>query len=136
MGGRSSRRKGKGGELEVAAIFQAHGFDARRTPNSGGLAWRGDVQGIPGYVVEVKRCETLAIPAWLRQAYAAAGGGDVPLVAFRRSGIGGTGAASPLSRWHALIPLEELARLIAGDQAGQGLDGAEKGREEFGGLAA
>jgi len=105
------RRKGAAGELEVAKILQAHGFDARRTPNSGGLAWRGDIAGVPGYCIEVKRQETLRVPEWLRQAYAAAGSGEVPVVVFRRS-WSGTGADGLLHRWHAIIPLDELARLL------------------------
>ena len=106
MSGWSSRDKGSRGELEVAAIFKAAGFDARRTPNSGGLSWRGDIVGVPGYVLEVKRQETLALPAWLRQAAAdAAVCGCVPVVAFRRS----------QEPWFAVLPLEELARLIALD---------------------
>jgi len=106
VSGRRSRDKGSRGELEVAAIFKAAGFDARRTPNSGGLSWRGDVVGVPGYVLEVKRQETLALPAWLRQAAADAAVCDsVPVVAFRRSQEG----------WYAALPLEELARLVALD---------------------
>ena len=112
MSGRASRNKGSRGELEVAAVFQAVGFDARRTPNSGGLSWRGDVQGVPGYVLEVKRQERLAVQDWLRQAHAAASAGDVPLLAFRTND---RGAGDPLSRWHGVVPLEELARLISND---------------------
>lgn len=124
VSGRSSRRKGKSGELEVAAILQAAGLEhVRRTPNSGGLAWRGDLQGVQGYVIEVKRCETLAIPAWLRQAYAAATAGEVPVVVFRRSAPGNGRERPPDTRWHAVIPLEELARLVA-------LDVTQQGREE------
>jgi len=43
--GRSERNKGKGGELEVARIFKADGFDCDRTPNSGGLRIAGDLHG-------------------------------------------------------------------------------------------
>lgn len=107
MTGRASRRKGANGEREVARIFAEHGFDARRTPNSGGLAWRGDLAGVPGYVIEVKRCERFDVPRWLEQAHAAARGGEVPILAFRRSMGGGVAG-----RWHAALPLEDLARLI------------------------
>jgi hypothetical protein len=112
VSGRSSRRKGKAGELEVVQVFRRAGLDVKRTPNSGGLSWPGDIIGLEGYVVEVKRCETLSVPAWLRQAYASAVGGEVPVVAFRRDGRG-TGADG---HWHAILPLDELARLIAGDR--------------------
>ncbi len=111
--GRASRRKGSAGELEVAKVFQAHGFDVRRTPNSGGLVVKGDLIGLDGYSVEVKRCERLAVPAWLRQAHRDAGVGEVPLLAFRTSA---TLKMDPLSRWNAVLPLEEVARLIARDR--------------------
>ena len=109
MTGRASRRKGKSGELEVCAILREAGLEARRTPNSGGLVWRGDVDGVPGYVFEVKRAERLDVPAWLRQAYAATRGGEVPVVVFRRDGRG----TAPDGYWHALLPLEVFARLCA-----------------------
>ena len=102
-------------------MFQAVGFDARRTPNSGGLSWKGDVQGVPGYVLEVKRQERLDIQAWLRQAHGDARAGAVPVVAFRRSYMSD---GDPTARWHAIVPLEELARLIASDVALDGLLGA------------
>ena len=120
MSGRRSRDKGSRGELEVAAIFKSFGFDARRTPNSGGLSWRGDVVGVPGYVLEVKRQETLAVPAWLRQAAADAAVCDsVPVVVFRRSG----------ERWHAIVPLEDFARLVSADRECDALRNAEKPAE-------
>ena len=112
MSGRSSRRKGSRGELEVCAILRAAGLDARRTPNSGGLAWRGDVESVPGYVFEVKRAERLDIPGWLRQAYAATRGGEVPVVVFRRDGR----QNAPDGAWHAIVPLDVLAAMIAGSR--------------------
>lgn len=113
MSGRASRRKGKRGELEVVDILRAAGFDARRTPNSGGLSWPGDVQGVEGYVFEVKRTERLNLSAALRQAYGGARGGAIPVVAWRRSGRGN--ASEPLleASWHAVLPLYELARLLS-----------------------
>ena len=111
MSGRTSRKKGARGELEVAAVLSTHGLSARRTPNSGGLVWRGDLQGVEGYCIEVKRCERWNVPAWLAQAHAASRGGEVPVLVMRRSVDGG-----PAGRWHAVIPLEEFARLVAADQ--------------------
>ena len=99
----SERRKGKDGELEVAAIFRAAGFDCDRTPNSGGLRIRGDLHGeLPAHV-EVKRQETARPWAWWEQARAEAPPGVLPLVAFRRS----------RSRWLALVDLERLVDLLA-----------------------
>lgn len=105
-----ARRKGNKGELEAAALFNEYGHGLRRTPNSGGLAWRGDLQGMEGYVFEVKRQERLDVPAWLRQVYAAARGGEIPVLLFRRNR---TNPTDPLGRWHAVLPAEELARLFA-----------------------
>ena len=119
MGGKASRDKGKAGELEVAKVLQAHGLDVRRTPNSGGLAWRGDLQGLEGYLLEVKRCEALNVPAWLRQAHADARGGEVPVVFFRRSA---KSPSDPVGRWHAIEPLDTWARRVALEQATFGLD--------------
>lgn len=102
---RAERDKGGRGEREVAAIFRAAGFDCDRTPNSGGLRLRGDLQGnVPAHL-EVKRQEVLRIPLWLKQAEADAPAGAMPVVAFRQS----HGA------WYAALPLIELAELMARD---------------------
>lgn len=114
MTGRASRRKGAEGEREVAKILERYGFHARRTPNSGGLSIKGDLTGhlgepaIPGYHIEVKRCETILLPKWLRQAHADAGR-NTPLLIFRTS----KGQANdPLGYWHATLPLEDLLALL------------------------
>lgn len=116
MTGRRSRRKGAGYELELCRDAAEFGFHGRRTPNSGGLAIKGDVTAIdgtgpmlPGFHLEAKRQETLAIPAWLRQAYADAGA-LVPLVVFRRNR---TRALDPLGTSHAVIPWRDLLGLLA-----------------------
>lgn len=104
----NSGRKGKRGEREVRDVFRRHGFDVERTPNSGGLRWKGDLQGIAGVHVEAKRAERLELPAWLRQTYADCPDGHLPVLAFRRSRTAG----DPTGTWHAVIPLDALARLL------------------------
>jgi hypothetical protein len=109
--GRASRDKGVRGEREVEGVFRAHGLDCWRTPNSGGLRVKGDLQGLDGWYVEVKRRERLDVPGWLGQAYEGARGEPglpVPVVVFRRSFRRG----DPASRWHAVVPLDVLAELI------------------------
>jgi len=101
--GRSERTKGQRGELEVAAIFQAAGFDCDRTPNSGGLRITGDLYGDLPCHVEVKRQERLQLPAWLRQAAHDAPEGVMPLVAFRQNH----------GEWFAALPLTALVDLLA-----------------------
>lgn len=97
----SSRRKGVKGEREVAAIWQAAGFEVR------GLEGLGDHVVICGNGVtihsEVKRQERLQLPIWLRQAAAEAPRGTVPVVAFRQN----------RGEWYAALPLAALAELLA-----------------------
>jgi Holliday junction resolvase len=100
--GREARRKGADAEREVANIFRAAGFDVDRVPNSGGLKIKGDLTGLAGMHCEVKRQETLKLPAWLEQAREEAPEGAVPLVIFRRS----------REDWHAVIPLDALVELL------------------------
>lgn len=98
----SERHKGKRGEQEVANVFRALGLPADRTVQNSGLYLRGDLTGVEGYHLEVKRQETLRVPAWLRQAQAECGD-LVPVVAFRQN----------KGEWYAALPLRDLARLIA-----------------------
>lgn len=99
---RSERRKGAAGELEVARIFQAAGFDCDRTPNSGGLRLRGDLHGELPLHVEVKRQETARPWLWAAQARADAAAGQRWIVAMRRSN----------DEWLALLPLVTIVRLL------------------------
>lgn len=97
----AERRKGARGEREVVAILRAHGLPVDRTARQGGLSVRGDLTGVPGYHIEVKRQETIRLPAWLAQARAECGA-DVPVVVHRTS----------RSSWYATLPLDALARLL------------------------
>lgn len=109
--GKPSRDKGGRGEREVAAIFQAHGFDCERVPNSGALRIKGDLYGTLPVHVEVKRQERIQLPAWLRQAAEEAPEGFPPLVAFRQNGEQWYGAA-PLPFLVALLAVADAARAL------------------------
>jgi hypothetical protein len=69
----SSRRKGKDGELEVAALLRdLLGFHVARNltqARDGGH----DLIGLPGWSAEVKRASTPRVPEWWRQTVAQAG---------------------------------------------------------------
>ena len=68
MAGNHSRNKGARGERELFGLLTAElGFIVERnlSQTRGGGA---DCITIPGWSIEVKRCETLAIPSWWRQA--------------------------------------------------------------------
>jgi Holliday junction resolvase len=64
------RRKGAVAEREVAAILASRGFDASRNARNGVPGAEDVAHAIPGVWLEVKRQETLWIPAWVRQAEA------------------------------------------------------------------
>lgn len=82
---KSSKRKGSDAEREVANILSGYGFNARRTPRSGAWEIPGDVFGVPGWAIEVKRRERLDLWASLDQATMQARGGNQPLLIFRRN---------------------------------------------------
>ncbi len=100
----SQRRKGARGELEVLALLHAHGWPAAHRNFGSGSRGGGDIAAGPaGVVLEVKRHGgRLDLPAAVRQAQAAAGPLDVPVVAHRRDG----------ENWMATLPLEDLLVLL------------------------
>lgn len=105
--GRASRDKGRRGEQEVARIFREAGFDVDRVPNSGGLRVKGDLTGLEGFHLEVKRQERLCIPEWLSQAHEEAGEGEIPTLIFRQSKRPGS-----VGDWQAVLPLADLLELL------------------------
>lgn len=97
-----SRTKGRAGEQEVARLLREAGFDVDRVPNSGGLRVKGDITGLDGFHLEVKRKERLDLWTCLEQARTEAPEGDVPLLIFRRN----------RSEWQACLPLSDLIELL------------------------
>ena len=84
----SQRRKGAAGEVELANLLcDLLGMSLKRQlgqERDGGADIR-----LGRAHIQVKRCETLAIPAWWRQAVADAGDG-LPVLAWRQSRKGWT----------------------------------------------
>jgi Holliday junction resolvase len=99
-----SRNKGANAEREVRDIVRAAGFECIRD----GQIYDDDdpnddlAHNIPGVHIEVKRRETLAIPAWCRQAEDDARG-RVPWVVFRQS----------KQPWRAVVPFVFMLNLTA-----------------------
>jgi Holliday junction resolvase len=87
--GKFSRDKGKAGEREFAALCRHYGFDANRTAQCKGKTGQaGDVEGLPGTHVEVKRVEKLNLWQAMMQSVCdtqAEGKDNVPIVAHRKS---------------------------------------------------
>jgi hypothetical protein len=105
--GKSSRDKGKRGEGEVVDIFQAAGCrSAKRTAALQAAIREGvepdaDVSIGPGFHVEVKRQETYALPAWLRQLERDCPEGREGILAYRKN----------RTRWRAVTSLQFLDEL-------------------------
>lgn len=65
---RSSQRKGRAGELELVKVLQGYGFEDVQAGEPVSYGSTPDLVGLPGVHVEVKRCEQLRLPEWMRQA--------------------------------------------------------------------
>lgn len=107
---KASRDKGKVAEREVAGIFNVQGLPCRRAwedqSKPGGQEDGDLVVGLPDPpYIEVRRRETLSIPAWLREVEEGAGGRRHALI-FRRS----------REPWHAAIPLDHYVTLLKAEQ--------------------
>lgn len=81
----NSRRKGKGGELELAKFLREYGYgEARRGVQYKGGQDSPDVVGVPGLHLEGKRVEAGNLYTWLAQAASDAAPGNTPVVAHRK----------------------------------------------------
>ena len=101
--GAKSKRKGKLGELEAAKeITRLFGVEARRSQQYSGNNHDGDLCGLEGVHVEVKRCERLELYGAVDQAVNDSSTDDTPLVLHRRNGCD----------WLAICRLDDLPELV------------------------
>lgn len=108
--GRAARARGNRTEVVVVNWLKNNGFpDAETTRNAdrGRQSKRGDIDGIPGVVIEVKAVAGSSWPAWCRQALDEAARGRAWIVVRREPGV--TDVAWWPSRWSPSA-LEMLAR--------------------------
>ena len=105
----NSQRKGKRGELAVVKIINKYlGTNFRRTPNSGGLSFKGDIIDIDNtnplydFHIEIKNTNTLQIPKWMVQIE-----NDAPL------GKTGLLIAKYKGGWYSWLTLEDFLYLIS-----------------------
>lgn len=105
--GKSSKARGKRGELSLVHALRNAGFtEARRTAQYCGKAGTSDVTGLNGIHVEVKNVERLNIWEALLQSKRdseADGNGDIAAVFFKRNRSG----------WYVAVPLSDFIRLYA-----------------------
>ena len=102
------KRKGSAAELAVAKWLNRLGWTGAERSRAGWTDDRGDIDGMPGVVIEVKNCKTISIPAWLRElevemANAKAWTGTV--IAKRK------GSTDPAD-WYAIMPASVWAALL------------------------
>ena len=103
----NSRRKGKTGELELAAYLRSFGFDARRSQQFKGNVDSADLEcpdlEALGFHIECKRREKLTIWPWIEQGMADVGeSGKVPLIFWRPNN----------KPWLAILRAEDFLDLI------------------------
>ena len=88
---KSQRTKGQCGEREFLKLFQSllndRGIPCTLQRNYDQTAVGGaDCVGLPELAIEIKRHETLSVPAWWRQAISQANKLDrIPVLAYRQS---------------------------------------------------
>lgn len=106
MNGRSSQRKGAGGEQELKTILQQAGYPVER---GGSLSFGTipDLIGLPGIHIEVKRVERLNLSEAMRQAVKDSQRFDdgLPAVFHRRN----------RERWLVTMRLDDWLSLYRGD---------------------
>ncbi len=111
VSGARNRRAGHQAERDLVAYLQRSGFPDAATTRSrlghDGFAQRGDVDGVPDTVIEVKNRRELRVGEWLVDVCdAASETGDLPVLVVKPRGV-----ADPAG-WWAVLPCDELFALI------------------------
>lgn len=103
----NSKRKGSAGERELADLLRARGYQAHRNDQRyvSGLN-NPDVDGLPGYHIEVKRTERFRLYDALHQACHDADGKAVPIVCHRQN----------RQPWVVVLALEDFLHLVDGKE--------------------
>jgi Holliday junction resolvase len=113
--GKASRDKGKRGEREAALLLRSFGFQAHRAQQFKGSAGSADVTcpelEAVGVQLEVKNTARPTLGPWLDKAEEDAAG-KVPVILWKR----------PRKGWVAILPAEELLRLLGGVPPSEEID--------------
>jgi len=104
----NSNAKGKRGEREVVNLInRSLGTNFRRTPNSGGLSFKGDVIDVNvdnplyDFHIEIKNTKILNIPSWMKQIHRDIPLGKRPLLIFKHR-----------AKYHTALELRDLLHLV------------------------
>lgn len=106
--GKSSQRKGRTGELELARLLQNHGYPVE-PGEAASFGATADLVGLPGIHIECKRVEKLNVPQAMEQAVRDAEKfhDGAPALFHRRN----------RQPWLVTMRLEDWVQLYAGNQA-------------------
>jgi Holliday junction resolvase len=108
-GGSAPKRKGSAFERDVVGFLTTHGFPhAERSYGAGRPEDVGDIDGLPGFVIEAKAHRSIDLAAWVDEAETErvhAGQPFAVVVAKRRN--------KPTSAAYVVMTLEAFARLVA-----------------------
>ena len=102
--GRSSKRKGKNGELEVANLLKKFGYNARRSSQyCGNIGDAPDVrvEGLPLHI-EVKRTERFSWKYYTQAVNDSKASGETPVIFYRRS----------YAPWMVILSAEDFLQLM------------------------
>jgi Holliday junction resolvase len=112
-GGVAPRRKGSAFECQVVNYLRSAGFPQAAKTLAGASADRGDIQGLPGLVLECKSHRALNLAGWLAEARKEAENAGLTRFAViaKRRGVADVAEA------YAVMPLRLLAELLREGQA-------------------
>ena len=106
------RRKGNGFELAIVSYLREHGFPfAERAYGAGRPDDRGDIDGVPGWVIEAKNHKSMDLAGWANEAAAEALNARAHwwcVIAKRRN--------RPVGDAYVVMPLSQFARLLAEEE--------------------
>ena len=109
--GRSQRRTGKDGELELSHELSSYGYECHRGQQHRGGGDSPDVVGLDGIHIECKRVEHLNVERAMEQARGdSEGSGNLPVVMHRRNG----------ERWKVTCDLPTFMEMYAAWRAMMG----------------
>lgn len=119
---KKSTMKGKVGERQAADVLRPAFPNVRRRTYDEAQAGQGgatsaslgrDLEGTPGFCVQVQLAKTPTIEKKWSEALAARAHGEIPLALTRRSAKRKKGGGVATGPWLATLPAADLAQLIA-----------------------
>jgi Holliday junction resolvase len=102
------KRKGSLAERLVVEYLRAHGFSQARRTQAGTRGDIGDIDGVPGFAIEVKNHARLDLAGWVTQMLAEMEekGVDNGVVIAKKRGTTDPG------EWYAITPLRLWAKML------------------------